>query len=178
MSMTFEINLPRSHTAQFPAQCILCGCSGPTSHVYLLSGTRGLLGWVSWLWTIPFVVKAPACSGCRWKFYVVDHIADVVTILTMVAVLWLVWPHVRDAIPRETRLIASLGLALTCLLPEFALRTRFPDYFRSPLSVQTDYESVDYGFTSEQYSFNFTMLNANADWVKVNDILVHKPNKM
>ena len=164
MAESTDINLPRSYTAGFPDRCVVCCHDKPTSHVRLITGTLGWWTWLLWWWGKPFVVKAPACSGCAWKLHAWRFISLAVTIVITVAAIWLIWPYFRDAVPDGLRRWFMMGLALVCLLPQII----FEVLFARPFDLTAYADSVDYEFTSKDYAVEFATLNFDAEWVKVN----------
>lgn len=52
MAISTSINLPRSHDAQFPDRCVVCGLREPNSHVRVITGSIAL-----WWFGKLFVVK-------------------------------------------------------------------------------------------------------------------------
>jgi hypothetical protein len=42
MAVSMHINLPRSHDAQFPDRCVVCGRREPNSHVRVITASIGL----------------------------------------------------------------------------------------------------------------------------------------
>lgn len=87
-----------------------------------------------------------------------------VTVTTCIVVVWVIWPQFEDLVPKGYRKLALIGLAIPCLSPQIA----FEIFFAKPFGVTAYADSVDYEFTSKDYAFEFTMLNMNAQWVKVN----------
>ncbi len=164
MALSTDINLPRSHVADFPNRCVICNARSPASHVRVMTGSIGWWTWLFWWFGKPFVAKAPACTLCGWKLHGIRLLSLLVTIGIVVVILWLIWPHLEDAIPRELRKWVFLVLALTCLAPQLV----FEVYFARPFDVTAYADSVDYEFASHDYATDFAMLNGDAEWVKVN----------
>lgn len=170
MAESTDVNLPRSHVAQFPNRCVVCGHDDPQSHVRLITGTLGWWTWLLWWFGKPFVVKAPACTGCAWKLHGLRFISLIATISITVVVLWLVWPQLKDSVPPGVHKWAMMGLALVCLLPQVV----FEVFYAKPFDITAYAESVDYEFTSKDYAIDFAMLNDDAAWVKVNDQIINQ----
>ena len=61
-----------------------------------------------------------------------------------------------------------MGLALVCYLPQFI----FEVFFAKPFDTTAYADSVDYAFTSKDYAVEFTTLNLEAEWVKVNGEII------
>ncbi len=170
MTVSTDINLPRSHTARFPDRCVVCGRAHPMSHVRLITGTLGWWTWLFWWWGTPFVAKAPACRDCAWKLHGRRFVSLLVTSVIAVVVLWLIWPQVKDSIPRSIHKWAKMGLALMCLSPQFL----FEVLFAKPFDLTAYADSVDYEFTLKDYAVVFATLNLDAEWVKVNGEILHR----
>lgn len=170
MAESTDINLPRTYSPRFPDRCVVCGCQSPNSHVRLITGSIGWWTWLFWWWGKPFIAKAPSCAGCAWKLHGLRFISLAVTIVITVAAFWLIWPHFKEAVPRGIRKWAMMGLALVCLLPQII----FEVLFAKPFDITAYAESVDYEFTSKDYAVDFAMLNANAEWVKVNGEVINQ----
>jgi hypothetical protein len=168
MAESTDINLPRSHVATFPDRCVVCGGAGPGSHVRLITGSIGWWTWLFWWWGKPFIVKAPACTGCAWKLHGLRMLSLVVTVAIIAAALWLVWPNIKDGIPRGLQRWAMLALALLCLLPQII----FEVFYARPFDITAFSDSVDYEFTSIDYAIEFATYNHDAEWVKIDGELV------
>jgi len=165
MALSTDVNLPRSHAAQFPNRCVVCGRRNHASHVRLITGTLGWWTWLLWIWGKPFTVKAPACKGCGWKLHGLRLISLCATIAIGFAVLWFIWPFVKDSVPRGLQKWAMMGLALLCLLPKLVIDI----FFAKPFDITAYADNVDYEFVSKTYAIDFAILNSDAEWVKVND---------
>ena len=170
MAESTDINLPRSHSAQFPDRCVVCGGHSPGSHVRLITGSIGWWTWLLWWWRKPFITKAPACSGCAWRLHGLRFLSFTVTVAITVAALWLIWPSIENSVPRGLRKWAMMAIALVCLLPQFILEV----FFAKPFDVTAFEDSVDYEFTSKEYAIDFAMLNVDAEWVKVNGEIINQ----
>jgi hypothetical protein len=142
----------------------VCGSGSPKSHVRLITGTLGWWTWLLWWWGKPFVAKAPACKRCAWKLHGLRIISLAATIAIVVAALSLIWPNVKDAVPRGLRRWAMMGIGVVCILPQVI----FEVYFAKPFNITAFADSVDYEFTSKDYAVEFAMWNIDAAWVKVN----------
>jgi hypothetical protein len=170
MALSTDINLPRAHAARFPNRCVVCDKLGPASHVRLMTGTLGWWTWLLWWWGKPFVVKAPACGGCGWKLHGLRLLSLCVTIAIGAAMLWLIWPTVKDMVPRGLQKWAMMGLALVCLVPKLI----FDIFYAKPFEITAYADNVDYEFASQDYAVKFAMLNIDAEWVKVNDEIINQ----
>ncbi len=165
MAQSTTINLPRSHQAVFLPQCVVCNCAEPDSSVRLVAGTIGWWIWLTWFWGWPIVVKAPACHGCAWALYGRKVFSILITLLTVSAAIWLVWPFFGHHVPPAFRKIAMMGLGVASLVPQVI----FEIYFAAPFSVTAKTDNVDYEFTSMEYAVEFAFANRDAAWVKIND---------
>jgi hypothetical protein len=168
VAKSVDVSLPRSHQARFPDRCVVCGADKPGSHVRIITGTIGWWTWLLWWWGTPFVAKAPSCTWCAWRLHGLRILSLVVTVAICVLALWLIWPHLKDLVPRPIQKWAALALGLICLLPQCA----FEIYFARPFDVTAYRDSVDYEFTSRDYALEFAVENLDATWVKVNGALI------
>lgn len=170
MALSTDINLPRSHVARFPNRCVVCGKPSPTSHVRLMTGTLGWWTWLLWWWGKPFLVQAPACRGCAWKLHGQRLLGLCSTIAICVAVLWLLWPQVKNSVPPGLQKWVMMGAVLFCLIP----KVMFDIFFARPFEVTAYADSVDYQFSSKNYALKFADLNVDAEWVKVDDEIMQQ----
>lgn len=165
MTISSEVNLPRSHVPRFPDRCVACGCSGPGSLTRISAGKIG--GWGTWLfWWLqrPFIVRAPACNWCGWKLHRLRLLSSLITISIAVVALWYLWPYLGQHVPRALRPVAGTALVALFLMPLWVLEA----LFASPFNATVHPESVDYEFTAKDYALEFVMLNSDAEWIRVN----------
>lgn len=163
-----DINLPRTHKAKFPDRCVVCGTPGPDSNVTLITGSIGWWTWLLWWFGSPCIVRAPACNHCSWRLHAGRFLSLVVTIVIVIASIWLIWPHFADAVPRAMKKWAMMGLAIVCLLPQIIYEVVYP----KPFDITAFSNSVDYEFADEEFAFEFAALNNDAEWVKVEGVPV------
>src|SRR5262245_26372959 len=169
MAVSCDINLPKSHVPKFPNRCVVCDCGSPRSKVRIVTTSSSWRTWLWWWWIgKPFVVKAPACSWCGWKLHWLRLLSWLAIIAIIFPLVWYIWPHFKDSVPRALRKWALMGLAVICLIPQMI----FEVFFARPFDVVAYADSVDYQFTSQDYAIDFAMLNAHADWVKVNGTVI------
>ena len=173
MAHSTDINLPRSHVPSFPDECVVCEQDHPGGHVRVIAGTLGwwtyLLGWLG----TPFVVKAPACRNCAWKLQAQRVASVLITIIVGLAVLFWIWPNIKDSIPPSVHRWAFGGICVLCLLPMLWLQVCYPP----PFSIMAYSNSVDYQFRSMRYALEFVAWNKLAPWVKVNGTPVRLPSE-
>ncbi|MEM7230926.1 MAG: hypothetical protein AAF517_02045 [Planctomycetota bacterium] len=163
MAMSTDVNLPKSHPAEFPDACVRCG-EDPESNT-LRIWTHSI-GW----WTIAFFlpgrgfsVKVPACSNCGWRIRLQRVGGTILTLAITILFLFFVWPHIKDSIHKEFQRWAGMGLILLALSPLI-----FWEVFFAPAIGLTAYsDSVDYEFRDPDYANEFADLNSDAEWVKV-----------
>jgi hypothetical protein len=142
----------------------VCDSETPGSHVRLITGSIGWWTWLLWWHGKPFMVKAPACSRCAWKLHGLRFLSLAVMIVLASIALSVIWPHIKDSVPRGLRRWAMLGVMLVCVMPQFI----FEVFFAKPFGVTAFADSVDYEFTRREYAIEFALLNDNAAWVKIN----------
>jgi hypothetical protein len=163
MAESIDVNLPKTHRAEFPDRCVVCGRDDPDSHVRLVTGSIGWWSWLLWWFSTPFMVKAPACDTCGWKLQGLRLLSLLVTVAISVAVIWFGWPLVKDSVPQGLQKWALMGLAVICLLPQII----FEVFYAPPFDITAFSASVDYEFTSPNYATEFALLNRDAEWVKI-----------
>jgi hypothetical protein len=166
MSLSTDVNLPRSHAPQFPDRCVVCGANEPKSTVTLLTGTQGWWTWILWTFGWPLIVKAPACRWCGWRLHIGRLCGLILTIAITLAAIWYVWPHMSAFVPRSIKIWAQAGLALTCLLPYILYQVFFP----RPFDITAFSDSVDYSFRDRKAAFTFAISNSDAAWTKVDGV--------
>lgn len=85
------------------------------------------------------------------------------TIPTTIVALVVVWPQFQNSVPRGLRRWAMMCLALACLIPQII----FEASDAAPFDITAYTDSVDYEFASEDYAFDFSLLNHEAEWIKI-----------
>ena len=164
MATSTDINLPRSHIAQFPNKCVVCDAESPDSTLRHFTGTLGWWTWIFFWFGSVFSVTAPACKGCGWK----HHGRRILSLLLTAAIGFLaltyIWPHLKDEVPRSLHRWAGVALCLVCILPQILWEV----FFAAPFNITAYSESVDYEFGSMDLAAEFAVENMDADWVKIN----------
>lgn len=75
----------------------------------------------------------------------------------VLVVVWYVWPHFKDIVPRGLRLWAQAGFAFTLFIPKYLYDLYHPPVF----DVVVDGRMVTYQFRSPWYAALFTGYNLN-----------------
>ncbi len=161
--MTYDVNLPRMHQAQYPDRCIRCHCDPQGSTLRLWTH---MVGW----WTAVFLIfgwpvstTVPACRPCKLQIRLQRLGGWVVMLILSVLFMWFVWPWVKDFVPLAIRKWVAVGMIMICALPFLVWQVLVPPSFDF-----TAYKnSIDYEFNDHDYAVEFANLNRDADWVKV-----------
>lgn len=168
MAESTDVNLPRHHKPLFPDRCVVCQAEEPDGTVRLITGTVGWWTWLLWMLGKPLIVKAPACRWCAWKLHGLRFVSLAATCFACWLVLWFFWPQVQHLVPEGLHRFAKIGLFILTVLPQ----CMFEVWYAPPFCVTAFKSSVDYEFTSHVYAVDFAVRNfdADAEWVKINDI--------
>jgi hypothetical protein len=166
MGISTVVNLPKSHSAVFPDKCVVCGRHTPDSYTRVITGTVGWWMWLTWCFGMPFSVKAPACRSCGWKFQGGRFLRLALAITTMIVAFVVLWPQIQNSVPRGLRRLTMMCLALACMIPQ----SIFSRFNAAPFDITATTDSVDYEFASEDYAYDFALLNYEAEWVKIDGI--------
>ena len=163
MPLSTDVNLPRSHAAVFPDDCVRCGEPTNGRQMTLMTHT---LSWTTWLLlTLGQIVSVsvPACRRCVWWIRMSRWWSAILTASAAFLVLYFLWPHVDGVVARPLQRWAKMGLVLLCLSPWFW----WGIYFPPPIEITAYRKSVEYEFADAVYACRFAGLNADAEWVTV-----------
>ena len=161
--LSTDVNLPRTHRAVFPDECVVCGRIVPGSRLRLFTSTLGWWTVIFWWYGKPFMVTVPACRRCGLVHHARSVIGLLISLAAVLAVYYFVWPYFDDMVPRSLRKWALMLVTLTCLAPYFAFET----FFARPIAIAAFADSVDYEFASRERALDFATLNSEAAWVKL-----------
>lgn len=163
VALSTDVNLPRSHRAVFPDECVICGRIVPGARLRLFTSTLAWWTVIFWWYGKPFVVTVPACRGCGLRHYARSAIGVLIALATVLAIYYFVWPYLEGLVPRSLQRWVVMLLTLVCLIPYFV----FEAVYAQPIAITAYAESVDYEFASRRRAVNFALINRDAEWVKI-----------
>jgi hypothetical protein len=154
MTISTDVNLPKSFRAVFPDRCVACGVEHPDGS--FRAGTNAIGWWTLAFWSFGprFSVDVPACRPCRdrmrrqrWLRLAVTVVVVLIGVGVGFSVLqWYDGPLKRWLV---------LAVALVCLVPVFLWETFFPP----PIDLTAYSATVDYEFRDSAYAEEFAALN-------------------
>lgn len=163
MPLSTDVNLPRNHTARFPAACVRCGDDPAGASVRLWTHSVGWWTWVFWSFGRAFSTRVPACKSCGWRIRIQRVSGLAITIVVAFVFLAFLWPQLDGFVARPFRKWAGMGLVLVSLAPYLLWETIFPP----PIDITAYSDNVDYEFKDPKYASHFAKLNKDAAWVRI-----------
>lgn len=154
----YFVTLAKSHVANFPPYCVVCGASDPTSRSRIFTW---VLRWWVFLTFLPsgvFSVRVPACSSCGWKLQLQRLFNTFIVICIILCATWYIWPVVKDHIPRVLRPWAQAGIALIFYLPKWLYDIFYPPAF----DISATRDRVMYEFRDSMTAAIFALRNRDA----------------
>ena len=163
MTLSTDVNLPRTHRAVFPDECLICGRVVPGARLRLFTSTLGWWTVIFWWYGKPFMVTVPACRRCGLRHHARSAIGVLISLAAVLVVYYFVWPYLEDLVPRSLQRWVVMLLTLVCLIPYFVFET----VCARPIAITAYAGSVDYQFASRRRAVNFALINRDAEWVRV-----------
>jgi hypothetical protein len=160
------ISLPREHKAAFPNRCVVCGEYGPDSTIRLITGEIGWWTWILAVFGTPVMIKAPACTGCSWRFHGERCAGLGMATAFFFVIKLLILPMFPGFVPRRLERWAVPGLATLFVLPLL----RFGIFFPKSFAVTAYATRIDYEFGVAGLATEFAILNRAAGDVKLNGL--------
>jgi hypothetical protein len=163
MAISTDVNLPRVHIPQYPQRCVRCGADPQGKTIKIWTHTIGWWTYLLWAFGKGFTTNPPACSACARRIRMQRVGRHAVPLLIAALVMVFIWPLLDENFVLEFRKWIIMGGILFCCAPYFVWEVFFPP----TIDITAYKDSVDYEFADEDYAYDFTGLNDDAEWVEL-----------
>ena len=163
MPLSTDVNLPRTHRAEYPERCVRCGDDPEGKTIRIWTHTIGWWTYLLWVFGKGFTTHPPVCDACGLRFRAQRWGGFLAPILIALLVMVFIWPLLDRNLFLEFRKWIIMGVILLCSAPYFLWEVFFPP----AIDITAFKDSVDYEFADEDYAHDFAMLNVEAEWVDV-----------
>ena len=163
MTLSTDVNLPRTHRAEYPERCVRCGDDPKGKTIRIWTHTIGWWTYLLWAFGRGFTTHPPVCGSCAWRVRAQRVGRFAVPLLIAALVMVFIWPRLDGNLFLEFRKWIIMGVILLCSAPYFLWEVFFPP----TIDITAYKDNVDYEFADEDYAHDFAELNDDAEWVKL-----------